>query len=392
MISSGSIFFILLPIATLSGWLLGRRGRSKRIEQSCRKAYENYVKGLNYLLSDQDDKAIDLFLKLSQSQEGTAEIHFALATLYKKRGEMEKAIRIHQHLIANPTLDRDIHNKALNELALDYLKAGLFDRAEMLFLEIHNDKLMGQSANHHLLEIYQQEKEWEKAISVTQQLVKQEPQLKKLQAHYNCELAEIAFQDGDTKLGRYYLKQALKSDPNSVRATLLEGGVLFRTGDIKQAIKVFQYVEHQDPSLLSEVIQPLGECYRHQGTPEAMLHYLDELLHRYPDLAIADSIARSSFSDPIASYSPQLLIDFLKRNPSILTLRYMLSQPLKAEDPEVQWNIVREVVGQLWNGEHHYHCSACGFQSKSLYWRCPSCKTWSTIHPSYRTPRISRLH
>jgi len=371
------ILFFLLPIAALSGWLIGRRSKSKSIELACRETTKTYVEGLNYLLSDEEDKAVDLFLQLSQDSNASAEIHFALANLYKRRGEVERAIRIHQHLIAQPTLDRVLHNRALYELALDYLKAGLFDRAETLFIELRNDRQLGELSSHQLLVIYRQEKEWERAATICTQLIKSDPELKIELAHYYCEMAESALNQNENKLTKRLTKQALAADPKCTRATLIEGEIFYRQDQQKQALKVYRSVEEQDPEFLPQVLPIIVSSYIDMGSHQELLEYLDGLLRKYPNISLASAIYKTEFPQEIAEKVRSILTRYLVSHPSILTIKYLIEE--RRGDSEGTITNIREVVEKLWQSEESYVCAKCGFLSKTFYWNCPSCKNWSTM-------------
>ena len=183
--------FLLLPIAAMSGWLSARKHYKKPSNPKQGYFDPEYFKGLNYLLNEEPDKAIDVFIRLLEVNSETVETHLALANLFRRRGETERAIRIHQNLIARPTLTLLQREQALIELGLDYMSAGVLDRAELLFLELLNSTAPPSDAYEHLLNIYQQERQWQKAINIAKKLHSQDPQKKKAEiAQFYCELAE----------------------------------------------------------------------------------------------------------------------------------------------------------------------------------------------------------
>lgn len=371
------ILFLLLPVAALSGWLIGRKGKVKNVERACQETTKTYVEGLNYLLSDEEDKAVDLLLQLSQDSNASTEIHFALANLYKRRGEVERAIRIHQHLIAQPTLDRELHNRALYELALDYLKAGLFDRAETLFIELRNDRQLGEPSSHQLLVIYRQEKEWEKATAICEQLIKIDPDLKTELAHYYCEMAEDALNHSENKQAKRLTKQALAADTNCTRAALIEGELYYRQDQLKQAIKSYRSVEEQDPEFLPQVLPIIVNAYIELRKPQELIEYVDGLLQRYPTLSLASAIYKTAFPQELSDNVRDILTRYLHSNPSILSIKYLLEE--KRGDSDAALSNIKAVVEKLWQKDESYVCTKCGFLSKTFYWNCPSCKSWSTM-------------
>ncbi|HEA25983.1 MAG TPA: lipopolysaccharide assembly protein LapB [Ectothiorhodospiraceae bacterium] len=371
------ILFLLLPVAALSGWLIGRNGHAKSVERACQQTTKSYVEGLNYLLSDEEDKAVDLFLQLSQDSNASTEIHFALANLYKRRGEVERAIRIHQHLIAQPTLDRALHNRALYELALDYLKAGLFDRAETLFIELRNDRQHGALSSHQLLIIYRQEKEWEKAATICEQLVKKDPDLKIELAHYYCEMAEQALNQSENRQARRLSKQALAADPKCTRASVIEGELYYRQDQLKQAIKAYRAIEEQDSEFLPQVLPIIVNAYIGLGKQSELIEYIDKLLHQYPTISLASAIYKSEFPPELEDSVRTILTQYLHNHPSILSIKYLIEE--RQGDSGESLAKIKEVIEKLWQSDESYVCTKCGFLSKTFYWNCPSCKSWSTM-------------
>jgi len=371
------ILFLLLPVAALSGWLIGRKGKVESAERACQETTKTYVEGLNYLLSDEEDKAVDLFLQLSQDSNASIEIHFALANLYKRRGEVERAIRIHQHLIAKPTLDRALHNRALYELALDYLKAGLFDRAEALFIELRNDRQLGEHSSHQLLIIYRQEKEWEQAAAICEQLIKSDPDLKTELSHYYCEMAEHSLSHNENRQTKRLTKQALNADPKCTRATLIEGELYFRQDQLKQAIKAYKRVEEQDPEFLPRVLPIMVKAYVEIKKQHELVEYIDNLLQKYPTISLASAIYKTEFPGELKNRVRDILSRYLHNHPSILTIKYLLEE--RQGNNEGPLPNIKQVVEKLWQSDESYVCTKCGFLSKTFYWNCPSCKSWSTM-------------
>ncbi|MBF0470995.1 MAG: lipopolysaccharide assembly protein LapB [Gammaproteobacteria bacterium] len=388
------LLFLLLPLAAVSGWIIGRRGENRRQQQACQEMTAGYFKGLNYLLNDEEDKAIMQFLALSESNEDALDIHFALANLFKRRGEVDRAIRIHDTLLQRPAIDARSFQRAQLELALDYLKAGLFDRAESLLLEVHQQPEFRQRTHQHLLKIYQQEREWSKAIAIATPLLEELPQGRIPLAHYHCEQALVALHAAANGEAQQQLRCALEVDPASVRATLLQGEMLLQRGDAAAAISVYQRVERQDAALLSEIISPLKRCYELIEEEAEMATYLEGLLQRYASHTLAIAIARGRYSPSVQSRIQQLLERFLLHNPSLHSLLFLMESwfdPTQSPSPqeaaqrpfscEEKVRQLQRVANQLWDGSNIYLCHHCGFQAKNLYWLCPGCKQWSTIKP-----------
>ncbi len=233
--------FFLLPIAALSGWLTARNYYKKKLKPN-NKVGPAYFEGLNYLLNEQPDKAIDVFIRLLEVNSDTVETHLALANLFRRRGETDRALRIHQNLIARPTLTLNQRTQALTELGLDYMHAGVLDRAESIFLELQQQSTPPKEADRQLLRIYQQQKNWPQAIQVAKQLnTPSQSDIDTLIAQFYCELATIEKNTAPSAANKY-LKQALHYDPKCVRALLLEAEIAIAKNQYQSAINTLNLV------------------------------------------------------------------------------------------------------------------------------------------------------
>jgi lipopolysaccharide biosynthesis regulator YciM len=345
-----------------------------------------YFRGLNYLLDDQPDKAIDIFVKLAEMDSESAEIHLALGGLFRRRGEVERAIRVHQGLVARPKLGKELRAFALYELGQDYMRAGLFDRAESLFTELLEFRVHRGRALEGLLEIYQQEKEWVKCMEVAGRLhhLRGVPMHGEI-AQYHCELAEEALRNGDEQLAERHLSDARSTDPSCVRATMLQARMAMERGETDQAAGLYRRVFAQGQRFLPEIVSGLIEAYRDR--PAADL--LDELRNRYADqpsgplaLALADALVQVGEGGKAVD----LLVDFVGRYADLASLERLLdlheSGPASegASAPSV-CGAVRRVVRYLNLHQVKYQCDHCGFVARQLHWQCPSCKHWGSIQP-----------
>jgi lipopolysaccharide biosynthesis regulator YciM len=269
------LLFLLLPVAAISGWLIGRRNKSNMPISSYSEIPIDYIKGLNYLLNEQPDKAIDVFIQMLDVNSETVETHLALGSLFRRRGEVDRAIRIHQNLIARPTLNAEQRMQALHELGQDYMRAGLFDRAEALFNELIESGPHTINALQQLMDIYQQEKDWEKAIDAARTLAyKTGTSQDNVIAHYYCEMAEQDIRNNELQKALKLIKKALSTDRKCARASLLEGDLEMRLGHYKAAIKAYRRIEEQDPDYIPEILDPLIRCYRQIDNIGEMVQYL----------------------------------------------------------------------------------------------------------------------
>ncbi|NIR59175.1 MAG: lipopolysaccharide assembly protein LapB [Gammaproteobacteria bacterium] len=383
------LLWLLLPVAAASGWYVARRGRSNEGPgpRSAAGVGAEYFKGLNYLLNEQPDKALEVFVRMVEVDSSTVETHFALGNLFRRRGEVDRAIRIHQNLIARPTLTGEHRAQALFELGEDYMRAGLFDRAESLFDELVRQNANTERALQRLREIYQREKEWEEAIRVARRLETQTGRaMAGVIAHYHCEQAEEARRRGGRGEALRLIKHALLADRGCARASLLQGDIEMAAGHHKAAVRAYRQVEDQDIDYLPEVLEPLHQAYVQMGKPGAMLEYLYGVLPKYdgvaPALALAELLRQQQGEESAAEFLAQQL----RSRPSIRGLdRLIAFNVATTEGPaRERLEVLAEISAQLLADLPRYRCERCGFAGKVMHWQCPSCKCWSTIKPVKR--------
>lgn len=374
----------LLPVAFLSGWWVGQRALRKKCKRDCPDFSADYFRGLNYLLNEQQDKAIDVFVQMLEVDSETVETHLALGNLFRTRGEVDRAIRIHQNLIARPTLSKQQSAQALLELARDYLRAGLLGRAESLFLELFDQGLYKREALEHLLDIYQQEQEWQKAIDAARRLENAGGEKMAVRiAHFHCELATQALQDDELKVALKQVKQALSIDRNSVRATLMKAGIEQRNGRHKAVLKTLGQIEQQDPAFLSEAVPILLESYRALGRLEAGEKHLCRWHTEYGGISALLGVAELLQARQGERAAAARVLSYLRTHPSLRGLQRLLELQLNEAQGELHGNLVviKGQVDKLLKEKLPYRCGNCGFEGKKLCWQCPGCKQWGTIRP-----------
>lgn len=344
----------------------------------------DYFKGLNYLLNEQTDKAIDVFVRMLDVGEETVDTHISLGNLYRQRGEVEQAIKIHQNVIAKPSLSQAKRNYALYELARDFMHAGLLDRAENLFQELLQKQSNVPSALKYLLSIYQQEHDWEDAILTAKKLESASNKSCAQQvAHFYCELAVKNYQSGNSKEALKLVKKALGTDRNSVRASILEGEINADLGNYKGATRAFRRVEQQDPLMLSEVLEPLIKCYKELNNSKEIKTYLEHVLNQYGGITsvlLYAQMLQQSADDKSAAL---FIVETLRKKPSIRGLNFLIDISLGFTKGTAHDNllILHEITHKLLENKPKYQCGQCGFNAKSMYWQCPGCKSWSSIKP-----------
>jgi lipopolysaccharide biosynthesis regulator YciM len=377
--------WFLLPLAAASGWLVGHYGKRRRESAAAADDLRsNYFKGINYLLNEQPDKAIEAFIKVLEVDSETVETHLALGNLYRRRGEVDRAIRIHQNLIARPNLESEQRSEALLELGHDYLSAGLLDRAENLLQELADSGDYRVQALRQLIDIYEQEKDWHRAIDSARLLEKATGNhLGPVIAHYQCELAERFRESEDMDAALEMLKSALATHDRCVRASILEGDVLTDRDEHERAIRAYQRVEEQDADYVPETIDRIQFCYRALNQPAEMDSYLNGLMARYgwitPMLALAD--LKREREGPEAAI--EFISEQLRRRTSVRGLDRLLQLELEQADAEngAHVSILKDLTGELLADRPVYKCLHCGFPARLLHWQCPSCKHWNTIKP-----------
>jgi len=373
----------LVFAAMLSGWLLGRwrpfhkRGGSDGFEPFS----ERYARGLNYLLADDSDNAIRIFTDLVEVNRDTVEIHIALGNLFRSKGEVDRAIKIHQNLLARPNLTRKQRHMAIAELASDYLKAGLLDRAEKLYREMIELKASPEKAYRHLLELYIAEKSWEEARECAQKLYQMgEPEAAVVYSQCLCEIATESMQSGNHRQARKCLDRALQVDADSVRASLLLVQLELKTSHLVAAKRLFSRLVRENPEYMALYIEPARQIY--QGDDRQYHEFLQEQYHRHPStriaMAILDQYARSKEIEK----ARQFLSDILRQSPSFeafeFALRFLKSNP---EQLGETWDSLSVFLKTLQDKKAEYVCTRCGYESHAIQWLCPSCRNWVSMKP-----------
>jgi lipopolysaccharide biosynthesis regulator YciM len=376
------LLFLLLPVAAFTGWYLGRRGE-KLVLPNLRNAIpSDYFLGLTYLINEEPDRAVDVFIKLLEVNGDTAETHLALGALFRQRGEVDRAIRIHQNLIARPNLDKSLRIHVMLELGQDYLKAGVLDRAEKLFLELVSIGGEVKRSLHYLLTIYEQEKEWYKAMQTAEklQLMTRIPMQSTI-AHYYCELASREVADGRQEQAQAHLKLALRTDKHCVRACLATADLALQQGQYKAALKQLKLVKSNDPDYIAETIEPIRQCYHHLDQEQLLFDYLWECLEEHPRisviLALSDLIRQREGDRPAIDF----VAEQIRHHPSLRGLNRLIHLYLgnTIGDTKDKLELLNNLVTQLLTRKPVYRCVQCGFSGNQLYWQCPGCHQWSTV-------------
>lgn len=383
----------VVPVLLLMAlsWTAGRaKGFGKAAESdSSRHLARHYFQGINFLLNEQPDQAIDTFIRSVEVTPATLETHLALGNLMRQRGEMERAIRVHQNLLSRPNLSIPQIRQAHLELGRDFLKAGLFDRAERLFLALVEEDSgeLRQASLRHLVQIYRDEQEWDKAIRAAEMMDKKRFARERNgwveQSHFCCELALQAMASGDFLQARRQLKAALKFNGQSARANMLWGDLELRLGNYAEAIRRYSLVPQQQPEYLPEILSPLRQCFQALGDQAGMLQQLRAWLDSYPAASLLKMVAEETAHQQGVSQAIAFLTGYLQDRPSLKGLNTLLQLHLKqgAADLQEPLQLLRQVLDTLQSRRPLYRCHHCGFKGGQLHWLCPQCKCWETVRP-----------
>ncbi|MDD2722167.1 MAG: lipopolysaccharide assembly protein LapB [Gallionella sp.] len=373
---------LVFPLFFGMGWWAARLDIKELLSESTALP-ESYFQGLNFLLNEQQDKAIEAFIEVVKVDPQTVELHFALGSLFRRRGEVDRALRMHHNLVDRADLDDEKRQHAIFELAQDYLKAGILDRAEHLLRELENT-VHAKPAWEFLLELFQKERDWLKAIAAAQKLSTFSGQsYAKHVAFFYCELAAEEIAAGDKAAARAHLQQALLDCPVSVRATIMLGDMAAEDGDIDGAILLWQGIEQQDANYLSLVAERLLKAYADSGRESDGISLLRDYLVKYHSIdllnVVFDGILK--YQGPTSAY--QLVRDELERNPSLLGLDKLLEARLLdiPLDKRADVQLVKDLVHKRTRNLAMYHCSHCGFKARKFYWHCPACQAWDSYAP-----------
>ena len=373
---------IIFPVFFGMGWLAARVDTKKLLSES-NALPQSYFQGLNFLLNEQQDKAIEAFIEVVKVDPQTVELHFALGSLFRRRGEVDRALRMHHNLVDRADLDDEKRQQAIFELAQDYLKAGILDRAESLFSELEKSAY-GKPSLEFLLELFQKEHDWQKAIDVTHRLeVVSGQSYRKQASFFYCELAAEKIAAGNITAAREYLQQALQAYPQAVRATMMQGELLIGENQQQAAIDTWKKIEIQDPQYLPLVAEGMLNAHRSLNREVEGMAFLRDYLSKYHSIDLMNVVFDGVLKNegPAAAY--QLVLDELERNPTLLGLDKLLEARLleMPQDRRADIELVKNLVHKRTRNLAMHHCANCGFNARIFYWHCPACQAWDSYSP-----------
>ena len=376
---------LLILSAIMIGWVIGRWDPFARSDSG--NSYgifsDSYVKGLNYLLSNDSNKAIGIFTELIEVNSDTIEIHITLGNLFRSKGEVDRAIKVHQNLLARPNLSKKQRNMAIAELANDYLKAGLLDRAEKLFKEMIQLKSDDLVAYHRLLDLYITEKSWHEAIDCARILYQRgEPDASIIYSQCLCEVAEIAMSKGQTKVARENLAKAIEIDQNCVRATLLLIKLHLDSDNISAAQKLFKRLIRQNPEFMGMYIEPARKIYLRGNESNGYQEFLEQQYREHHSTRLAMALLEFYVDQNQIEKARSFLSDVLQSSPSFesfeFALRFLRSDPDHLSET---WDSLSSFLKMMQSKKIEFTCTQCGYESHAIEWNCPSCKSWASMKP-----------
>jgi lipopolysaccharide assembly protein B len=389
---------VALFVAAAAGWLVAQfrlRDRTPqsplperterpnslpRSQEPPRRLNEDYLKGLGFLLNEEPDKALEVFLRMVDVDNETVETHFALGSIYRRRGEVERAIRIHENIMARPSLSNEHRLEAMFALAEDYFRAGLFDRAERSFRQLAESEARRVPALRYLLRIYEQQRDWDQAITVHTELTAlASPEQPTAIAHYHCELAEQARDRGDLNAAREHLHRAREAQRNFPRGALIRADIALEMNEPELAATLCQRVVELHPRLLALALPRVLRAVRGSDAGEIERRF-NAWIRPEPsaraELAYAAIVAGLEQEPFVRDCLP----DLLREDPSLGEIVRSVAGDPGELTPQQRTDLAMSLA-RILRRTQRYRCVDCGFASASHFWQCPGCRSWDAFAP-----------
>ncbi|HBW84240.1 MAG: lipopolysaccharide assembly protein LapB [Gammaproteobacteria bacterium] len=389
----GVEIYVLLLMATGGGWLLGRISsrRTKPLPRATQDIFHEYFAGLNYLLNDEPDEAIDTFIKALEVNGETIQTHLALGALLRRRGKVDKAVKVHQALLARPGLEPRLEDASRLQLAKDYIAAGLLDRAERLLKELTEGISEGKwDALPLLISIYQLEKEWHRAINSTKELLtharyRRSKEWRARAVHYHCEIAESLIAGGQVREARRELRRGAAFQRQHLRASLLTAQLEYESGNYKGAIRECRRIAEHSPRFFPQLLDAMEMSYSELGREDEFIKFLDGFVEMQADPAALRLMSRFIYESQGVASAIRYLRKRLDAQPSLTAAAKLLELEAIAnkKNHEVVGDLekVNQVLSDILTARAGYQCSHCGYEARQLNWLCPGCQSWDSIQP-----------
>ena len=378
-------YLLALPLLFIAGWLA--RGFESKVRETDNAALpQSYFRGLNLLLNDQPDKAIDAFIEVVKLNPETIELHQALGNLFRRRGEFDRAVRIHTHLLNRADLPARQRSQALDELGQDYLKAGLLDRAEDAFVQLLGDRNHRFDALRALLRIYQMEREWLKAVECARLLEREAGESHFVAiSHYYCELANDALGRGALDEAQHAIDEALNANKKSIRALILAGDMARKRGNTEEALRHWRKVEGASIEHVPLIAAQVADTMAADGKETEALQWLERALHEAPSIDLLDIVAHRMTAWRGAAAAEALIAKETQRHPSLLGFERLLEARMAISEQNGRQDKELQLLSSLLNNHTQklarYRCAKCGFRAREYHWNCPGCSSWDTYPP-----------
>lgn len=395
---SNVLILVFLVVAIAIGWMLGRLSKASRADDDISASStlsRDYFAGLNFLLNEQPDRAIDNFVDTLEVSNDTIDTHITLGNLFRLRGEADRAARLHQNLLARPALSERQNDQVQLELARDFMHLGVLDRAEHLLKPLvkstkHED--IRSAARQLLIKLFEQEKEWQQALDlVPNALLRKHDDLRCAASHWHCELAQLHFAKGRVREAQRHIKEALSIDAKCIRAYWLKAGHYHRQARYKDEIQSLAMVAKQDPTYAPLVLDNAARAYRQLDDEAGLIRFLDHQIETTQNISAILARAEMGIKEEGVNAVLQRTDTCLDQHPNLRGIGFQASLYARQALAEVPAPLGDKAAKAFRRLQHHiqqldthtpyFRCEHCGFSTSHLYWHCPQCKSWSTVKP-----------
>lgn len=376
------LLFLLLPVAAGYGYIMGRNSVRQAQRKQSSILSKHYFRGLNFLLSDQPDRAVDTLIKMINVNSDTVETHIAMGNFYRQRGELDRAIRVHQNLVSRDEIQSTQRELALKELGRDYMQAGFLERAEGAFVSLLNSDKHFEFAQQQLFAIYQTTKEWGRAIELAEKMLAENDSIRSKLAHFYCEQAQLELDNEDIPAALKVLQKAVNVDEQAVRPWLMLGEVTFDQGRLKEAGEYLVQVANRDKNWFIEAVPLLEQIASETGDWQRFEQLLNDNWVQSATLylAMVDVFSNKGEVQHAADY----LFEQLQKTPTMRGFHRLMQLYCELSDDanaKATYQQLRQLVAKQIEQRPRYRCKSCGFSGRKLYWLCPSCKKWGVVNP-----------
>ena len=376
------LLFLLLPVAAGYGYIMGRNSVRQAQRKQSSILSKHYFRGLNFLLSDQPDRAVDTLIKMINVNSDTVETHIAMGNFYRQRGEIDRAIRVHQNLVSRDEIQSTQRELALKELGRDYMQAGFLERAEGAFVSLLNSDKHFEFAQQQLFAIYQTTKEWGRAIDLAEKMLAENDSIRSKLAHFYCEQAQLELDNEDIPAALKVLQKAVNVDEQAVRPWLMLGEVTFDQGRLKEAGEYLVQVANRDKNWFIDAVPLLEQIASETGDWQKFEQLLNDNWVQSATLylAMVDVFSNKGEVQHAADY----LFEQLQKTPTMRGFHRLMQLYCELSDDanaKATYQQLRQLVAKQIEQRPRYRCKSCGFSGRKLYWLCPSCKKWGVVNP-----------